>query len=73
MQELINRHGLIEMRNNTFLVGTVINNVIHGFALVLYNACRFYEGHFQNNAKHGFGLELMPNGIYLGHYVNNKP
>lgn len=73
IQDFLEEQGIIELKNQSFLVGNVINNMIEGFALVLYNNHRFYEGQFQNSSKHGHGFECLPNGIYIGRYVNNKP
>lgn len=41
--------------------------------MAVYSEQRFYEGQFQNNYKHGHGIECLPTGIYMGGYVNNKP
>jgi hypothetical protein len=35
--------------------------MVHGYALVMYNPNRFYEGEFHNNTKHGIGS----NGVYI--------
>lgn len=55
IKNVLQEQGIIELKNNTYLIGNVVNNMIHGYALVLYNSNRFYEGHFQNNLKHGMG------------------
>lgn len=34
--------GIIEIKNQVYMVGSVVNNMIHGYALVLYNPTRFY-------------------------------
>lgn len=48
--------------------------MFHGYGVLLYNESeRFCEGEFQNNCKHGDGLEYIRGDIYVGKFVNNKP
>lgn len=70
---MLHKYGIVELQNRTYLVGGAVNNLIEGYALVMYSPSRFYEGNFQNNVKHGQGFEFLPNGVYVGNFVNNKP
>ena len=55
--------------------GDTCNDLYHGYGLLIYKSSvlRFYEGHFQNNCKYGYGLEYINGDIYIGKFVNNKP
>lgn len=40
----------------------------------LYTNGRVYEGHWENDRKHGYGFETFASGaVYVGYYANNKP
>ncbi len=40
----------------------------------MYLDSRIYEGEWENDVKHGKGLEINPNGNrYVGYYMNGMP
>lgn len=49
--------------------------MFHGYGLLIYDEPkgRFYEGEFQNNCKHGDGVEYIGGDTYIGKFINNKP
>ena len=41
---------------------------------MVYGDSRVYEGEWENDVKHGKGLEICPNGnVFVGYYMNGKP
>lgn len=73
VRNILEKKGILQMKNKSLLVGHITNGRIHGFGLMVGGKNRFYEGEFQNNCKHGHGYEAFANGVYQGMYINNKP
>ncbi|CAD8162019.1 unnamed protein product [Paramecium octaurelia] len=54
--------------------GQMANGKRNGKGVLICNNGRTYEGHFENDRKHGQGYEKLPdNSIYEGMYINGKP
>jgi len=54
--------------------GEIINAKRHGKGVMLYTDGRTYEGEWENDLKHGVGVEVLANSNrYEGEFLNGKP
>lgn len=48
--------------------------LIFQIGVLLFDNGRIYEGHWENDRRHGYGYEYFSSGAtYVGYYTNNKP
>jgi len=54
--------------------GIFLNNKLNGYGRIIYfgEKTKYYEGHFENHLKHGYGIKVYTDGKYeIGTWDND--
>lgn len=65
-------HGVLKFKDGLEYKGQIEENIISGYGIAILKD-RIYEGFWENNQKHGLGLEKCSDGrLYVGSFATDR-